>query len=70
MTTENYNLLKMWESMGGDNAPRRTGGTAAYKVLRSWYWGYLGEVSTVNKLVALGAIKKVVHVKIEEPALW
>lgn len=69
MTTENYNLSKMWEDMGGADR-RRYRGSAVYKVLQSWYFGYLGEVSTVNKLVQLGAIKKVQRVKVEEPSFW
>lgn len=65
MTTDNYSLLKMWEEMGGDNG-RKYGGSKKYKILRAWYHGYMGEVSTINSLVKIGAIKQVTKVQVKE----
>lgn len=70
MTTEDYSLTEMWKALGGEDKKRGYHGSAVYRTLQSWYFGYRGEVSTVNKLVQLGAIKKVQRVKVEEPSFW
>lgn len=70
MTTESYNLMKMWDDMNDGKDYKRFGGSETYKVLRAWYLGCYGEGTAVNKLVALGAIKKVERVKFKELVLW
>lgn len=58
MTTENYNLMEMWKAVGGTDE-RRIPKNEVFRVLQFWYFGSIGEMSAVNKLVKLGAIKKV-----------
>lgn len=70
MTTDNYSLMKMWLDMNEGDTYKQLGGSEIYKTLRAWYLGNRGEGTTINKLIKLGAIRKVPKTEFKELVLW